>query len=88
MPVVTMVLVKIVGEMLDGDYLKHLLVHHHLGNIQGLPSNLYEYFLSLQPSAPTLILFPNHVILLIGNLPGDVVLHLVQLLVHHHLSKI
>ena len=76
-----MVLVKVVGEMLDGDYLKHLLVHHHLGNIQGLPSNLYE-------SAPTLILFPNHVILLIGNLPGDVVLHLVQLLVHHHLSKI
>ena len=40
-----MVLVKVVGEMLDGDYLKHLLVHHHLGNIQRLPINLYEYFL-------------------------------------------
>ena len=39
-------------------------------------------FLSLQQSAPTLIL-PDHVILLLGNLPGDKVLHLVHLPVLH-----
>ena len=39
-------------------------------------------FLSLQQSAPTLIL-PDHVILLLGNLPGDNVLHLVHLPVLH-----
>ena len=44
MPVVTIVLKKVVREMLDDDYLKHLLVHHHLGNIQNLNNNLHEYF--------------------------------------------
>ena len=41
--------------------------------------------LSLQPPAPTLILRLGQVILLLGNLPGDVVLHLLNLIVHHHL---
>ena len=39
-------------------------------------------FLSLQQSAPTLIL-PDHVILLLGNLPGDNIFHLVHLPVLH-----
>ena len=41
--------------------------------------------LSLQPPAPTLILHLGQVILLLGNLPGDFVLHLLNLIVHHHL---
>jgi len=56
------------------------------------PTTFMNTFLSLQQSAPTLIL-PDHVILLLGNLPGDNVLHLVHLpvlhllhlLFHHHL---
>ena len=49
---------NLASQLLEDDYLKHLLVHHHLGNIQSLNNSLYEYFLYLQPSAPTLILLP------------------------------
>ena len=59
--------------MLDDDYLKHLLLHHHIGNIQRLPQQpLWILFvfttISSNSYSPPIMSF---------NLP---VLHLVQLL--------
>ena len=71
--------------MLDDDYLKHLLLHHHIGNIQRLPQQpLWILFvfttISSNSYSPMIMSFSSLVTYLVTrsfNLP---VLHLVQLL--------
>ena len=69
-------------------HLLHLLFHHHLIIIQHLPNRQQPTLLSPPASDLTLNSTPDHVLVHLGHLPYDLVLHLVHLLVPDLLNNI